>query len=130
MVARARGGASVANLMLQGGFFNNRLYFFQTFLSYLYLLSFVLHEAFLWDSSTIEPVRIFLQVIGIPAWSLPEVYAPAPPPTREFGRRFGPGSVASRICYGAALQRATYTCHGAYSVHLARSSVRFLAEDS
>ena len=69
-------------LMLQGGFFNNRLYFFQAFLSYLYLLSFVLHEAFLWDSSTIEPVRIFLQVIGIPAWSLPEVYAPAPPPTR------------------------------------------------
>jgi hypothetical protein len=69
-------------LMLQGGFFNNRLYFFQAFLSYLYLLSFVLHEAFLWDSSTIEPVRIFLQVIGIPAWSLPEVYAPATPPTR------------------------------------------------
>ena len=82
MVAWARGGASLLILMLQGGFFNNRLYFFQAFLSYLYLLSFVLHEAFLWDSSAIGPVRIFLQVIGIPAWSLPEVYAPATPPTR------------------------------------------------
>ena len=59
--------------VLQNGFFNNKLYFFQAFLSYLYLLSFVLHEDFLWDAGTIEPVRIFLQVIGIPAWSLPEV---------------------------------------------------------
>ena len=59
--------------MLQNGFFNNKLYFFQAFLSYLYLLSFVLHEDFLWDAGTVEPVRIFLQVIGIPAWSLPEV---------------------------------------------------------
>ena len=60
--------------LVQSGIFNNRLYFFQTFLSYLYLLSFVLHEAFLWDSATIEPVRIFLQVIGLPGWSLPEMY--------------------------------------------------------
>ena len=66
-------------LMVQNGIFNNRLYFFQAFLSYLYLLSFVLHEAFLWDSATIEPVRIFLQIIGIPAWTLPEMYATAPP---------------------------------------------------
>ena len=62
--------------LVQSGIFNNRLYFFQAFLSYLYLLSFVLHEAFLWDSATIEPMRIFLQVIGIPAWTLPETYAP------------------------------------------------------
>jgi hypothetical protein len=66
-------------LMVQNGIFNNRLYFFQAFLSYLYLLSFVLHEAFLWDSATIEPVRIFLQIIGIPAWTLPDMYAAAPP---------------------------------------------------
>ena len=59
--------------VLQNGFFNNKLHFFQAFLSYLYLLSFVLHEDFSWDAGTIEPVRIFLQVIGIPAWSLPEV---------------------------------------------------------
>ena len=64
--------------LVQSGIFNNRLYFFQTFLSYLYLLSFVLHEAFLWDSATIEPVRIFLQVIGLPGWSLPEMYVSAP----------------------------------------------------
>jgi hypothetical protein len=98
MLAWARGGASLLILMLQGGFFNNWLYFFQAFLSYLYLLSFVLHEALLWDSSTIEPVRIFLQVIGIPAWSLPEVYVPAPRRHLEFGWRFGPGSADSRIC--------------------------------
>ena len=66
-------------VMVQNGIFNNRLYFFQAVLSYLYLLSFVLHEAFLWDSATIEPVRIFLQIIGIPAWTLPDMYAAAPP---------------------------------------------------
>ena len=65
--------------LMQSGIFNNRLYFFQTLLSYLYLLSFVLHEAFLWDSATLEPVRIFLQIIGIPAWTLPDMYATAPP---------------------------------------------------
>ena len=68
-----RGRTDCRGPVLQNGFFNNKLYFFQAFLSYLYLLSFVLHEDFLWDAGTIEPVRIFLQVIGIPAWSLPEV---------------------------------------------------------
>ena len=81
--------------LVQSGIFNNRLYFFQTFLSYLYLLSFVLHEAFLWDSATIEPVRIFLQVIGLPGWSLPEMYVSAPSGSTarnsEVGRGFGFG---------------------------------------
>jgi hypothetical protein len=82
---------------------SNKLRFFQALLSYLYLLSFVLHEDFLWDRATIEPVRIFLQVIGIPAWSLPKMYASG---QRAHRHRFQvAGRMRGRVTSGRGLER-------------------------
>jgi hypothetical protein len=57
--------------------FHNKLYFFRTFLTYLYLLSFALSEDLLYRADVIYPIQFFLHVIGVPAWALPAMYAVA-----------------------------------------------------